>query len=75
MVDTCSYDAAEDNEISMREGEEVIEIEETDEAWWTGTAANGQRGLFPCTSRCMRLPLSPALICVLLLANYVELQG
>ncbi|KAJ9118521.1 hypothetical protein QFC24_006175 [Naganishia onofrii] len=41
------YDAAEDNEISLREGEQVIEIEETDEAWWTGTAANGQRGLFP----------------------------
>ncbi|KAJ9111801.1 hypothetical protein QFC22_006460 [Naganishia vaughanmartiniae] len=41
------YDAAEDNEISLREGEQVLEIEETDEAWWTGTAANGQRGLFP----------------------------
>ncbi|KAJ9092105.1 hypothetical protein QFC21_006971 [Naganishia friedmannii] len=41
------YNAAEDNEISLREGEHVIEIEETDEAWWTGTAANGQRGLFP----------------------------
>lgn len=42
-----SYDAGEDNEISLREGEHVIEIEETDEAWWTGTTANGQRGLFP----------------------------
>ncbi|KAI5449642.1 actin binding protein, variant 2 [Naganishia albida] len=41
------YDAAEDNEISMREGEHILEIEETDEAWWTGTTANGQRGLFP----------------------------
>ncbi|GHJ89082.1 hypothetical protein NliqN6_5484 [Naganishia liquefaciens] len=41
------YDAAEDNEISMREGEEILDIEETDEAWWTGTTANGQRGLFP----------------------------
>lgn len=50
MTRCCSYDAAEDNEISMREGEQIIEIEETDEAWWTGTTANGQRGLFPCTS-------------------------
>lgn len=40
----------------MREGEEILDIEETDEAWWTGTTANGQRGLFPCTllSYCFR---------------------
>lgn len=42
----------------MREGETIIEIEETDEAWWTGTTANGQRGLFPCMSRRFRIILS-----------------
>lgn len=42
----------------MREGEEILDIEETDEAWWTGTTANGQRGLFPCTLRncCFHTP-------------------
>jgi hypothetical protein len=56
----ASYDAAEDNEISMREGEQILEIEETDEAWWTGTTANGQRGLFPCTS--LTFSVSPSMM-------------
>lgn len=42
----------------MREGEQILEIEETDEAWWTGTTANGQRGLFPCTSLTLLVPSS-----------------
>lgn len=66
-----SYDAAEDNEISMREGEHILEIEETDEAWWTGTTANGQRGLFPCTSVDF---CSIAHADIPSAANYVELQ-
>ena len=42
-----SYDAAEDNEISFKEGERITSIERVDSDWWQGKAANGQVGLFP----------------------------
>jgi hypothetical protein len=42
-----SYDAAEDNEISFKEGDRITEIEKPDADWWQGKAANGQVGLFP----------------------------
>ncbi|KAG7528346.1 hypothetical protein FFLO_06223 [Filobasidium floriforme] len=42
------YEATEDNEISFAEGDEIIQIEETDPDWWTGTnAKTGKQGLFP----------------------------
>ena len=41
-----SYDAAEDNEISFKEGDRITSIEKVDEDWWQGTI-NGQTGLFP----------------------------
>ncbi|KAK4161953.1 Drebrin-like protein [Cladorrhinum sp. PSN259] len=41
------YERAEDNEIELREGEYVINIEMVDEDWWMGTNAQGQSGLFP----------------------------
>lgn len=53
------YDAAEDNELSFREGETVVEIEPTSEEWWSGFveeaggvrrgAGDGaqEKGLFP----------------------------
>lgn len=44
---TSSYDAAEDNEISFKEGERITEIEKPDADWWQGKSANGQVGLFP----------------------------
>lgn len=43
------YDAAEDNEISLKEGETITEIDMVDESWWLGQNAQGQRGLFPAT--------------------------
>ena len=43
----ASYDAAEDNEISFKEGDRITSIEKVDEDWWQGTV-NGKTGLFPC---------------------------
>lgn len=41
------YEKAEDNELELREGEYVINIEMVDEDWWMGTNARGESGLFP----------------------------
>jgi hypothetical protein len=41
------YEKAEDNEIELREGEYVTNIEMVDEDWWMGTNARGESGLFP----------------------------
>jgi drebrin-like protein len=41
------YEKAEDNEIELREGEYVTNIEMVDEDWWMGTNAQGESGLFP----------------------------
>jgi hypothetical protein len=41
-----SYDAAEDNELSFKEGDRITEIDKVDENWWQGKA-NGATGLFP----------------------------
>lgn len=45
-----SYEAAEDNEISFQEGEQITEIIAVDDegAWWQGKNAQGHVGLFPC---------------------------
>ncbi|KAL4732836.1 hypothetical protein BDV11DRAFT_201250 [Aspergillus similis] len=41
------YEKAEDNEVDLREGEYVTEIEMVDKDWWLGLNAQGERGLFP----------------------------
>ncbi len=41
------YEKAEDNEIELREGEYVTNIEMVDEDWWMGTNSRGEIGLFP----------------------------
>jgi hypothetical protein len=41
------YEKAEDNEIELREGEQVTEIEMVDKDWWLGVNVRGERGLFP----------------------------
>lgn len=41
------YEKAEDNEIELKEGEYVTEIEMVDKDWWLGVNAKGERGLFP----------------------------
>ncbi|EAQ92503.1 hypothetical protein CHGG_00738 [Chaetomium globosum CBS 148.51] len=41
------YEKAEDNEIELREGEYVTNIEMVDDDWWMGTNAQGESGLFP----------------------------
>lgn len=41
------YEKAEDNEVELREGDYVTDIDMVDEDWWMGTNAQGERGLFP----------------------------
>lgn len=41
------YEKAEDNEIELKEGEFVTNIEMVDEDWWMGTNSQGESGLFP----------------------------
>lgn len=41
------YEKAEDNEIDLREGEYVTNIDMVDEDWWMGQNAQGETGLFP----------------------------
>ena len=41
------YEKAEDNEIELKEGEYVINIEMVDDDWWMGENPRGESGLFP----------------------------
>ncbi|ORY57541.1 uncharacterized protein BCR38DRAFT_469085 [Pseudomassariella vexata] len=41
------YEKAEDNELELREGEYVTNIDMVDEDWWMGTNSAGESGLFP----------------------------
>lgn len=41
------YEKDEENEISMREGERITNIEMVDDDWWMGENSRGERGLFP----------------------------
>jgi drebrin-like protein len=41
------YEKAEDNELELREGEFVTNIDMVDEDWWMGTNPRGESGLFP----------------------------
>lgn len=44
---SVSYDAAEENELSFREGDRIVSIEEASEDWWSGQGPDGAQGLFP----------------------------
>jgi hypothetical protein len=46
-VISYDYEKAEDNEVELREGEYVTDIDMVDEDWWMGTNSQGERGLFP----------------------------
>lgn len=59
--DVCtlrSYDAAEDNELSFKEGDRITQIEAASDDWWQGTDLHGNVGLFPgmfkLCARCRR---------------------
>lgn len=41
------YEKAEDNEIELKEGDFVTNIEMVDDDWWMGTNSKGEVGLFP----------------------------
>jgi len=42
-----SYDAVEDNEISFKEDDKIIEIEKVSGDWWQGRSLTGHVGFFP----------------------------
>jgi hypothetical protein len=46
-VISYDYEKAEDNEVELREGDYVTDIDMVDEDWWMGTNSQGERGLFP----------------------------
>ena len=41
------YEKAEANELEMKEGEHITNIEMVDEDWWMGQNSKGETGLFP----------------------------
>lgn len=41
------YKKAEENELELREGEEISNIDMVDEDWWMGENSGGEVGLFP----------------------------
>ncbi|KAF2397578.1 hypothetical protein EJ06DRAFT_533184 [Trichodelitschia bisporula] len=41
------YEKAEDNELELRDGERVINIDMVDDDWWMGQNERGETGLFP----------------------------
>ncbi|KAK5735833.1 actin binding protein [Elasticomyces elasticus] len=41
------YEKAEDNELELREGEKVVNIDMVDDDWWMGQNTRGETGLFP----------------------------
>ena len=42
------YEAGEDNEMALVEGEVIQHVEQLDEGWWSGVSQDGTRsGLFP----------------------------
>jgi drebrin-like protein len=47
------YEKAEDNEIELKEGEYVTNIEMVDEDWWMGQNMHGETGLFPSKFRAL----------------------
>ena len=45
------YEAQEDNDMALVEGELIEQIEQLDEGWWSGVGAGGSKaGLFPGAS-------------------------
>jgi hypothetical protein len=45
------YEKAEDNEIELKAGEYVTDIDMVDEDWWMGKNMHGEMGLFPSMLR------------------------
>lgn len=41
------YEKAEDNELELREGENITDIDTVDADWWHGRNSRGETGLFP----------------------------
>ena len=67
-----SYDRAEENELSFREGDRITEIEAASEDWWQGKDKDGNIGLFP--GQCFTSSFRELMIHDHRAANYVEVQ-
>ncbi|KAJ2759670.1 actin binding protein [Coemansia sp. BCRC 34490] len=46
-VAVYDYDAAEDGELSFRDGERITHVEFPSNEWWEGVNQKGEYGLFP----------------------------
>ena len=49
MLVISPYEALEDNEINLVEGEYIYNVEQVDDGTWKGTTAEGKTGLFPAS--------------------------
>ena len=70
----CSYDAAEENEVSFHEGERIVDIEVASDDWWQGRTVDGRVGLFPGMFFFFVSALDSFTEVLVGVANYVELQ-
>ncbi len=49
MLVTDPYEAQEDGEIDLVEGEYIFDVDQIDDEWWKGTTQDGKRGMFPAS--------------------------
>ncbi|KAG5458307.1 MAG: SH3 domain-containing protein [Olpidium bornovanus] len=81
LTATAAYDytADEDNELTFREGDLIVNVRMTTEDWWEGETRDGRSGLFPggCENGAIETDPCSARVVVCQLpraANYVELN-
>lgn len=48
----CSYNVGEDNELSLREGDKITQVNTVTHDWWYGHDQYGNDGLFPGACIC-----------------------
>ncbi len=46
---TDPYEAQENSEINLVEGEYIFDVDQIDDGWWKGTTQDGKRGMFPAS--------------------------
>ncbi|KAI0241307.1 actin binding protein, partial [Massospora cicadina] len=54
------YTAVDETDISLKEGELIVSIQQVDEGWWKGTNEAGESGIFPANYVELVAPPEPA---------------
>ena len=49
MLVIAPYEALEDNQINLVDGEYIYDVEPIDDGWWRGITEDGKRGLSPAS--------------------------